>query len=143
MKRETVDLYQVIEDYGIEFYSYHLPLTKSVSVKLGTTYAIGIDERRMEDSAEERTHLAHEIGHCVTDSFYTPYEVQDRRGKREFKADTWAVHTLIPWRALKKALLHGVTERWELAELFGVTEELIDRAWYIYQCEGKRVEAIV
>lgn len=48
-----------------------LPLTKSVSVKDGEDMYIGIDDSAMETHADERTHLAHEIGHCMTGAFYS------------------------------------------------------------------------
>ena len=131
------DLYAYAEKQGILVEEYTLPLCKSVSVAFEDRYSIGIDPKRHDGTAEERTHLAHELGHCMTGAFYAPYEPRDLRGRREYQADRWAVHTLIPWQNLCKALKNGITERWELAEHFCVTEEMIDRAWFIYQTEGK------
>ncbi len=40
---------------------------------------------------------------------------------------------LVPYNELTAAIDKGYTERWQLAELFGVTEEFINRAVYIYK----------
>ena len=37
---------------------------------------------------------------------------------------------------MKQAIDDGYTEVWQLAEQFGVTEDFIRRADYIYRCEG-------
>ena len=126
-----------MDDNHIEFLTYELPKTKSVSVRIGDLYAVGIDERAMEDSAEERTHLAHEIGHCMTGSFYEIGDPLYYRAKFERKADAWAVHKLMPWRSLYSAMRHGVIEPWEIAESYGVSEEFVRRAFAVYEREGR------
>ena len=110
-----------------------MPQTHSVSAMscTGVCY-IGMDPFQIETSAQERVHLAHELGHCKTGSFYNVYSSLDIREKQEKKADRWAVMQLIPATELKKALLSGVTEVWELAEYFDVTEDFIRKAIEIY-----------
>ena len=65
-------LYLEAEQSGITVLcGAELSLTKSVSVELpdGEMF-IGIDDSVMRSRAEERVHLAHEIGHCVTGAMY-------------------------------------------------------------------------
>ena len=79
-------------------------------------------------------HLAHELGHCVTGSFYNRYAALDVRRRHENRADKWAVKKLLTAEALDEAVAEGYTEMWELAERFGVTQEFMEKAvcWYTY-----------
>lgn len=92
---------------------------------------IVISSRFPEDSPEYRTILAHELGHHFTAMgdvlpycMYS-YSGQLDTGRAENRANRWAADQLIPWTELSRAVRAGVTERWELAEYFGVTEELV------------------
>ena len=87
----------------------------------GSCY-IGIDGSIQDGNIQERVHLAHEIGHCVTGSFYSIHTAVDCRQRHENKADKWAVQYLIPVEDLDAAVANGCTEIWELAELFGVSD---------------------
>ena len=95
---------------------------------------IGMDPFQIETEAEERVHLAHELGHCETGAFYSPYSPLNVRGRQECRADRWAASKLVPALELKKALSLGIVEPWELAEYFDVTEEFILKTMQIY-CE--------
>ncbi len=97
---------------------------------------IGIDPFEIETTAEERVHLAHEIGHCETLSFYNIYSSLDIREKHEEKADRWAVSRLIPACELAAAIKCGYCETWSLAEFFDVTEDFIRKAIRIYKVKG-------
>ena len=77
-------------------------------------------------------HLSHELGHCVTGSFYNIYAAIDYRRRHENRADKWAISTLIPVDDLDDAVAQGCTEVWELAERFGVTEDFIRKAVCYY-----------
>lgn len=130
------DLYRIIRDEGIDLIPYSMPHTGSVSAKYGTHYVIGIDHRFLGCAAEERSHLAHEIGHCVTDSFYFVRESLCGRQKHEYRADQWAVHHLIPWTSLHDAMREGDREPWKIADRFCVSEEFVRRALDLYEREG-------
>ena len=92
-----------------------------------------MDPFRIETAAEERVHLAHELGHCETGSFYNVYSSLDIREKQEMRADRWAVSRLVPADKLRQALNIGIVEIWELAEYFDVTENFIRKAFEIYK----------
>lgn len=93
---------------------------------------IGIDRKQLQNDADERTHLAHEIGHCITGSFYSRHTAVDSRQRHENRADKWAVRRLISESDLDTAVADGHTELWDLAEHFGVTEDLIKKAVCLY-----------
>lgn len=136
-KTRTSKLYEIAEENGTDIICCDLPETCSVSVITSTgRCCIGIDPFEIETTAEERVHLAHEIGHCETFAFYNAYSPLEIREKQEMKADRWAVSTLVPVWELTEALKRGINEIWDLAEYFDVTEEFIKKAIRIYQLKG-------
>ena len=94
--------------------------------------AIGMDERVTDGGTQERVHLSHELGHCLTGSFYNIYSNADLRQRHENRADKWAIRRLIPVSALDDAIAAGHTELWDLAEFFGVTESFLKKAICLY-----------
>ena len=127
-------LYELAEDEGIEIYAFDLPLTGSVSTMEpdGTCY-IGIDPFSIDSRSEEAVCLAHELGHCLTGSFYNIYAVCDLRAKHERRADKWAIKKLVPRGKLKKAINSGFSEVWELSEYFDLPEPFIRKAVTFYK----------
>lgn len=87
--------------------------------------------------AAYREHLVHEIAHCATDSFYNEKTPCFTRGQCENKALKWQVHKMIPFDMLMRAFKRGHVELWQLAEHFGVSESLVEKAIEIYRSEGK------
>lgn len=86
---------------------------------------------------EYRECLVHEIAHCATNSFYNEKTPCYTRGQCENKAYKWQVHKMLPFDKFKKAMENGNTETWQLAEHFGVSEKLIEKAIEIYKSEGR------
>lgn len=131
-KLET--LYRYAEKKEIEIDDYpmkHREAFSIMDIEDGDCY-IAIDRRKITSEADERTKLSHEIGHCVTGSFYNVYSGLDVRQKHENRADKWAIRRLIKKDALDKAIAEGYTEFWQLAEYFGVNESLIRKAVCLY-----------
>lgn len=129
-----MNLYRIAEEQNIDILTFPLAKNESVSVMLpdGKCF-IGMDKSVREDSKEERVHLAHEMGHCATGAFYNAYSHADIRQKHENKADKWAIRLLIPENKLMEAVSAGITELWELAELFDVTVQFMQKAVYFYK----------
>ena len=84
--------------------------------------------RRITSAADEKTKLAHELGHCITGAFYSIDFPFDIRQRHENRADKWAIKRLVPEKELEKAVADGYTEIWALADFFGVTEYEIRKA---------------
>ena len=102
----------------------------SVMTNSGRCY-IGIDSRKLT-GAEETVCKAHELGHCETGAFYNRYAACDLVSKCEYRADVWAIETLVTRAELLNAMRSGKTEIWELAEYFSVTEDFMRKVCIHY-----------
>ena len=130
---ELQDLYDFAKEQNIEVIQYPMRRNGSMSVmSQGGACYIGMDDCVRDGGAEERVHLSHELGHCMTGSFYNVYAALDRRQKHENKADKWAVQKLVPLEELNNAAKNGYREVWELAEFFNVTYEFMQKAICYY-----------
>ena len=94
--------------------------------------SIGLDLPHRRTRNELRVRLAHELGHCVTGSFYNRYSSADNRKRHENRADRWAVGRLIAREELDEAVAEGHTEPWDLADYFGVDEAFLKKAVCLY-----------
>ena len=130
--KQLKQLYGFAEKRGIEVCSLPLPQTGSMSLRSpqGGCY-IALDPQLPSETAE-RVHLSHELGHCVTGSFYCRQAPQDLRQRHENRADKWAIRKLIPAAELDDAVAAGHTQLWDLAEYFGVTEAFMRKAVSLY-----------
>lgn len=133
--RSILDLCNLAKQQNIEIIQYPMTENGSMSIMFddGSCY-IGIDKKAQDAGPQERVHLGHELGHCLTGSFYNIYAAIDCRRKHENQADKWAIQELVPIDQLDDAVAGGLTEIWDLAEHFGVTEEFLKKAvcWYTY-----------
>ena len=131
----THDLYGVAEQECVEITPYRLQKRDALSLidEDGRCY-IAIDPTKITSGADEKTKIAHELGHCVTGSFYNVYSSCDFRQRHEARADKWAIKRLLPEDELHDAVANGHTELWELADVFDVTIDLVRKAvsWYKY-----------
>lgn len=131
---ELLELYQLADAEHIPVYSFDLPQTRSLSLMNNDgSCAVAIDPFGLNSTKDEKIRLAHELGHCVTGSFYNRYSDFDIKARSEYKADKWAIKKLIPKDELQAALEQGYTEPWDLAEYFNVTEEFIIKAVNYYR----------
>ena len=126
-------LYGLAQQQNIPIFAFPLPNTGSMSLmdEQGRC-VIGMDEGVRDGGVQERVHLGHELGHCLTGSFYNIYAAADLRQRHENRADKWAIRRLIPVSALDDAIAAGHTELWDLAEFFGVTESFLKKAICLY-----------
>ncbi len=127
--KDLLSLYRKAEQLDIPV--LHLPLPQNGSMSLmggdGRCW-IGMDcQRRLPEDAQ-RVRLAHELGHCVTGSFYSRSSPAEQRARCENRADRYAIEELIPAAALDAAVAMGITEPWELAEHFGVDQAFLRKA---------------
>lgn len=127
------ELYDLAAKQNIPVLRYPMERNGSMSVMEpdGRCY-IGMDAAVMDGAVRERVHLGHEMGHCITGSFYNIHSTADSRQRHENRADKWAIRQLIPVEQLDDAVAGGCTELWELAELFGVTESFMRKAVCYY-----------
>lgn len=127
------ELYQQAQQSQIDILRFPMAENGSMSVMLPSgKCAIGMDDGVLDGGIQERVHLSHELGHCLTGSFYNRYAKADLRQRHENRADKWAIRHLIPVDQLDDAIAEGCTELWELADRFGVTESLMKKAICYY-----------
>ena len=127
------ELYGLAEKQNIPILRYPLPENGSMSLQLpGGAQFIGMDDGAADGGAQERVHLSHELGHCLTGSFYNIHAAADLRARHENRADKWAIRRLIPVAALDDAIASGHTDLWDLADYFGVTESFLKKALCLY-----------
>jgi Zn-dependent peptidase ImmA (M78 family) len=117
---------------SLEIIVFYCPFKKNKSVSSPDRH-IGIDTDKIDSTIEEKICLAHEIGHCMTGSFYNIYTPLDNRQKHEIRADRWAIKKLIPKNELDEAVHCGIIELWDLAEYFEVPESFMVKAIEFYK----------
>jgi len=83
--------------------------------------------------------FAHEMGHCMTDSFYEEYSPLEKRSKHEYRANKWAIFYLIPFTKLCQAVSDGYRELWQLADYFMVSPAFVENAIYVHASYGNIV----
>lgn len=130
---ELQHLYDLAAQQNIEVLTFPMEKSRSMSVMdhHGRCF-VGMDKEVLDGGVAERVHLSHELGHCITGSFYNIHAAVDSRRRHENRADKWAVKQLIPVEALDAAVAAGCTEYWALADRFGVTEDFIRKAVCLY-----------
>ena len=93
--------------------------------------AIIFDYSKIDSNAKLLVCTAHEVGHCETGSFYTPKSLE-LRSRMENRANKWAIKKLIPKNEMEQAIIDGNEEVWQLAEYFGITEDMVKFAFWVY-----------
>ena len=130
---DLIELYRRAEQLNIPVYHLPLPTLGSVStMDREGRCAIGMDLPSRRSERVQRVRLAHELGHCVTGSFYNRWSPCDVRRLHENRADKYAVHALISPEELDEAVAEGHTEPWDLADYFGVDEAFLKKAVCLY-----------
>lgn len=123
-------LYETADGLGLQICYFPMGQITAISTPDGF---IGMDVDKLENTAEETVCLAHEMGHCLTGSFYTVESSLCQQRRCEERADRWAMGRLVPLEELKGLLEHGVTRPDELAEHFGVPERFLRKCVQFYK----------
>ncbi len=123
------NLYKIADENKIDVDFFPMNALTSLS----TPHAIAMDVDKIRDSREETAILGHELGHCMTGSFYRVNSSLETRERMEERANRWAIEELLPWPDLKKALYSGITEPWDLAEFFDLPQWFIEKAANFYR----------
>ncbi len=126
---EISQLYELADTLGVGVVGFCMPESRAMSLmdEHGRCM-IGLDNSRNYSLSEQKTMLAHELGHCRTGAFYNQYTPLSLREKCEKKADEWAILHCVPFDALIFACKSGIHTRYELAEYFGVSEHFMKKA---------------
>ncbi len=131
---EIKKIYKIANDNNVSVSFFSLPKSKALSICCADgSCHIAIDPCRITSEADEKVKLCHELGHCVTGSFYCEDNYCDVYARHEYRANKWAFKQLIPLDELIAVLDRGMVTVWELSEHFGVTEGFMRKA-YEYYC---------
>ncbi len=127
------ELYALADAEDIQVLCWDLPAARCLAVQHdGGGCSIGIDPMYIDSYEEEAELLAHELGHCITGSFYNRASPLDVRQKHENHADYWMITHLAPADKLARLMDQGQTEAWQLAESLGVSQSLVEKALRLY-----------
>lgn len=125
-------LLNLVDEEGIYLvhWDFAPPVNGFYFLEEGLTPAIGIAKRIDENSPLYTCVLAEELGHHYTGAGHLPvkglnYSQRLKIGRAEYIAQKWAASILMPAERVRQALANGIHEVWELAEEFGVTEDLV------------------
>ena len=120
-------LYETADGLGLQICYFPMGQITAISTPDGF---IGMDVDKLENTAEETVCLAHEMGHCLTGSFYTVESSLCQQRRCEERADRWAMGQLVPLEELKGLLERGITRP---DEHFGVPEQFLRKCVQFYK----------
>jgi len=129
-----MELFQLAEREGIiiEWWDFEPPLEAVYWAAPKLPPVIGLaNSLDYAPRAYFRCVLAEELGHhfttvgCRIPRTYFHYRDRMEVSRAEYRALRWAAQWLIPLDKLVKAFKKGITEKWEIAEYFDVTESMV------------------
>lgn len=123
------EIYNLADNKGFNIWYYPFKALKSMSTPQGD---IAMNTDKLGNEAEELCHLAHEIGHIETGSFYKLNADPASIRKAETAANRYAVKLLISKDRLDKLAQNGYVTPLQVAEYFGVTEDFAKKAIRYY-----------
>lgn len=125
------ELCEIAEEDDILMISGKLHNAPSMAICDDGDCAIIIDYSKIDSNAKLLVCTAHEVGHCETGSFYTEKSLE-LRCRMEYRANKWAIKKLAPKDEMERAIKNGHSEVWQLAEYFGITEDMVRFAFWVY-----------
>ena len=125
-------LYSVADKENISVFNARMK-NKAIICKVDDNYYIGLNYRKIDNSAQEKEIFAEELGHYYCNALYNIYSDAETVRKKEYRAKKWAFKTLIPPSSLLKLKERGFKSCYELAEELGVSEDLLCAAYNYYK----------
>ena len=130
-------LYDLAAEHDIGVYYYDIGDGKAAAVTVDDLKLVALNPRRISSVEDETECLCHELGHLETGTLHSPGADEATVLRSEYRAACWVVERLIPCDELLEAIHdYCCTEVWQLAEYFGVSEDLILDAVKIYRNRG-------
>jgi Zn-dependent peptidase ImmA (M78 family) len=118
------DIIEILENENIQLEWLNLNHFLGIYVRIDNQDIIVINNR-LKTLKEIKLSLTHELGHYFTGTIYFYNMDKYYIAKCEYKALKWASMFLMPKDKIVEAINKGITEVWELAEHFEVSEELV------------------
>lgn len=136
------------EGIALEYWDFEPPLEGVYWKHPELPPVIGLSKTLFDNPKHLRTVLGEELGHHFTTvGNRVPVEhycYADRvtLGKAEYKALSWAARHLVPFDSLLYVLRRGISEPWELAEVFDVDESLVQFRLRLVQNSNRESRAL-
>ncbi len=121
-------LYEIADEHGIDIHEFEFDDIISMSAPSN----IAIDKSKVEGIVEMIDVLSHELGHCVTGSFYNAKNILDVYEKQEYKANMWKLKKLLPLDEYVKAIAQGITDIRHLAYEYDLCYDFAQKAAEYY-----------
>lgn len=115
----TLDMYKIAENENIDILNYKWTNTKARIFEIDNNYYIGLDNKQINSSIEEKEILAEELGHYYCNALYYLDSDKTLRDKCENRAMKWAYSVLVPFQKLKEKIIQGFN-LYDLADYFNV-----------------------
>ena len=132
-------LHKFAANRGLEVYDFPMRDLHAVSLRGGH---IAIDRRKCSSDTEYKCLLAHEIGHCLTNSFYRYGDHAHTIELNERHANRYAAELLLPLSELLRVMHRGILFAHVLARMYDVTREFAEMVLELYEhelCSAARV----
>ena len=124
-------LMRLCEREEISVETNELNYCESFSFMLDGSCFIVLDAKLPERLVKE--HAAHEAGHCIMGAFYNRSAALDLISQHEYRADKWAIETLVPREELEEQISrNNLDSLYLLSEHFAVSEDFIKKACIHY-----------
>ena len=128
---ELKKLYSIAEKENIDIIDFRME-NKAIIGCINNNYTIGLNYSLIDNSNEEKTILADDLGHYYCNALYNSNYSNEEISKKEFRATKWAFKTLVPYKKLLQLYEEGCKYKYEFAEELGVTEDMIEKAYNYY-----------
>ncbi len=126
------ELFKIAEENNIPIiYSDFNKIESAAVCDEGGNCLIGINTRKVRTRRDEKVRLAHELGHCMTGTFYTRKTAYELMSRYEYRADKWAIVQVIPREELRQ-MLNSDAEIWQICDRYNVDESFVKKALWIY-----------
>lgn len=115
----TLDMYKIAENEHIDILNYKWANTKARIFEIDNNYYIGLDNKQIDNSIEEKEILAEELGHYYCNALYYLNSDKTLKDKCEHRAIKWTYYVLVPLQKLKEKIIQGL-DLYDLADYFNV-----------------------
>lgn len=131
----TLDMYKIAENEHINVLNYKWTNTKARIFELNNEYYVGLDNRQIDTSIEEKEILAEELGHYYCNALYYINSDKQTKDKCEYRALKWAYSVLVPIQKLREKMMQGFN-LYDLADYFNVDVKYITNCINFYINNG-------
>lgn len=115
----VLDMYKIAENEKIDILDFKWTNTKARIFEIDNSYYIGLNNKQINNSIEEKEILAEELGHYYYNALYYLNSDNIQKSKCEYRAMKWAYSVLVPLPKLKEKIRQELN-LYELAEYFEV-----------------------